>query len=149
MVPEDLRATLPLASLSPILAQPAPGTAAPELPARLFGTEPGPNWCYYFEKADLARQLGQWEEVTALAELAFNSGDYPNDPAERLPFIEGYAHVGNWQRALTLSEETRAITPAMQPVLCRLWQRIARETSPELGQPDALNTIRETNQCTW
>jgi hypothetical protein len=93
--------------------------------------------------------MGQWEEVSALAEQAFRSGDYPNDPAERLPFIEGFAHTANWQRALEISDETRAITPAMQPVLCRLWQRIARETSSEPAQAAALNHIRETNQCTW
>lgn len=149
MVPEYLRATLALSSLSPILSQPAPGQAAPELPARLFGAEPSPNWCYYFEKADLARQLGQWEQVAALADQAFNSGDYPNDPAERLPFIEGFAHTGNWQRALELSEETRTITPVMQPVLCRLWQRIARETPASPEQQEALNQIRANNQCTW
>jgi hypothetical protein len=85
--------------------------------------------------------------VVALAELAFNSGDYPNDPAERLPFIEGFAHRENWSRAIELSEETRAITPAMQPVLCRLWQRIARETLPEPEQAEALQHIREANQC--
>jgi hypothetical protein len=149
MVPQTLRETLALATQSPVLAHPAPGQAAPHLPSQLFGKQPKPNWCYYFEKADLARQLGDWEQVIALAELAFESGDYPNDPAERLPFIEGYAHSGNWARAVELSEVTRAITPAMQPVLCRLWQRIAREIQSDPGQLDALRSIREANQCTW
>jgi hypothetical protein len=48
---------------------------------------------------------------------------------ERLPFIEGYAHVGNWVRALELSREAQQITPKMRPILCRLWERIS-ETTP-------------------
>lgn len=148
MVPLYLRETLVLSSLTPILAEPGEGQAAPILPPHLFGKEPAPNWCYYFEKADLARQFGDWDTVNALAELAFASGDYPNDPAERLPFIEGYAHSANWQRAVELSAETRAITPAMQPVLCRLWQRIERETADSPARQAALQEIQAANHCT-
>ena len=64
-----------------------------------------------------------------MGDQAFASGDYPNDPVERFPFIEGYAHTGNWARALELSREAQIISPVvMQPMLCRLWQRIERET---------------------
>lgn len=148
MVPLYLRETLAMASMNPILPAPLAGQSPPEMPAHLFGTEPAHNWCYYFEKADLARQQGDWESVTILAEQAFSSGDYPNDPAERLPFIEGYAHSANWQRALELSAETRAITPAMQPVLCRLWERIERETTPSPERQAALQSIHTDNNCT-
>ena len=33
------------------------------VPSRYFGPEPARDWCYYFERAELARQYGDWEEV--------------------------------------------------------------------------------------
>ncbi len=30
-------------------------------PVSKFGSEPAPDWCYYFEKAELASQIGDWE----------------------------------------------------------------------------------------
>ncbi len=147
MVPQVLRDTLNLASTTSILDKPQPGKPEPFPPIHIFGSEPAPNWCYYYEKADLARQYGDWESVAALGEQAFDSGDYPNDPSERLPFIEGYAHLNQWQRALELSRETQAITPVMKPVLCRLWNRIERDTPQSQEQQDALHTIRDENAC--
>lgn len=147
MVPEYLRETLPLTTTAPILAEPAAGKDTPYPPEHIFGSEPQPNWCYYYEKADLARQYGDWESIVALGEQAFNSDDYPNDPIERLPFIEGYAHTGNWQRAVELSQETRAITPVMKPVLCRLWARIENETPAEPEQQEAVRAMQVENEC--
>ncbi|MEA4906196.1 MAG: hypothetical protein VB089_01170 [Anaerolineaceae bacterium] len=118
----------------PELAGPAPETAQAPL-VEIYGAEPAHNWCYYFEKADLARQLEDWDGVAALGDAAFALGDYPNDAMERLPFIEGYAHTGKWTRALELTQEAGDITPLMQTPLCRLWQRIDRET-PESPEKD-------------
>ena len=107
------------------------------LPPGLYGSEPAHNWCYFYAKAELARQQGDWELVAELGEQAFASGDYPNDPVERFPFIEGYAHVGKWQRAQELSEETRSITPMMEVLLCKLWVRID-QTTPESPEKQAV-----------
>jgi hypothetical protein len=96
----------------------------------IYGPEPAHGWCYYFEKADLARQLGDWETVTRLGDEAFALNDYPNNPFERFVFIEGYAHIGDWDRALKLSRESfRVSKEYMGPLLCRLWERIEAETS--------------------
>jgi hypothetical protein len=126
MLPELMRQSAPLSNADWIL----PHSGSPNaLTPRIFGAEPAHGWCYYYEQADLARQLGDWKEVTRLGDLAFASGDYPNDPMERLPFVEGYAHVGSWDRARELTEESDAITPLMRPILCKLWQRIEADTS--------------------
>jgi len=116
-------------------------------PASMYDPEPAHGWCYFYEKADLARQQQDWQTVVDLGEQAFQLGDYPNDPAERLPFIEGYAHTGNWTRALELSEETRRITPMMRPVLCALWQRIAATTPATPEQQTSLQTARSALEC--
>jgi hypothetical protein len=117
------------------------------LPANLYSSEPNHGWCYYYERADLARQLGNWEEVAILGDQAFNLDDYPNDPAERFPFIEGYAHVGNWDRAQELSDESQSITPIMEPLLCRLWQRIAVQTNDSPEKDATLSTVYNSLGC--
>jgi len=137
MVPELMRQASELSRAQWIL--PAGVRPQAHLTPVIFGPEPAHTWCYYYEKAALAAQLENWDEVVALGEAAFNLGDYPNDPMERLPFIEGYAHTGNWTRALEISQEAAAITPLMQPILCRLWQRIEQDTLPVQPEQSVLS----------
>ena len=119
----------------------------PALPPQLYDPEPEHGWCYYFQKADLARQQGDWEQVAALAEQAFALGEYPNDPAERFPFIEGYAHVGEWELALEQSALAQQVSPFVEPVLCDLWQRIAESTADSAEKALALQTANQELGC--
>ncbi|WP_299027019.1 hypothetical protein [uncultured Thermanaerothrix sp.] len=118
----------------------------PTLPA-FYAPEPVHGWCYYYEHADLARQRQDWEAVVRLAETALALGDYPNDPAERLPFIEGYAHVGDWEHALAQSLEAARVAPTMHGVVCRVWQRLLRETAPSPERDRAYTTLRQEMMC--
>jgi len=145
MIPELMRASASLSSAEWI--HPSAGESAAQPPAGIFGAEPAHQWCYYFEKADLARQLGDWETVAALGNEAFNLGDYPNDPTERMPFIEGYAHTGDWNRAQELTRESADITPLMQPLLCRLWERINANTQAGDEKTSAVETMRAELGC--
>ena len=116
----------------------------------IYYPEPGQAWCYYFEKADLARQLGDWKEVTKLGDTAFKLDDHPNNPVERFVFIEGYAHMEDWQRALKLSKESYKVSKEyVGPLLCQLWKRIESETmdgSPE-GRGEALSEVKNMLSC--
>jgi hypothetical protein len=120
------------------------------LPASLFGQEPAHGWCYYFEKAELARQFGDWEEVAELGDIAFKLDDHPNDPVERFVFIEGYAHVGNWERALKLSQESYSVSRNyVGPLLCWLWQRIELETIDNMSdaRTETISEARNMLAC--
>ena len=99
-------------------------TASPPQP--YFGSEPEHDWCYYFEKADLARQHGDWKEAARLGDLAFQIDNrlYEVNATELLPFIEAYAYTGNWERAKALSLEAQRLTFRMQRILCDTWMRI-------------------------
>lgn len=109
----------------------------------IYGPEPPHGWCYYFQKADLARQYQDWARVVALAEQAFSLNDHPNDPLEYFPFIEAYAHVGEWSQAFNLSQKAYQVSPKfVAPPLCRLWKRIEREvTLPEAVRQKVQNTF--------
>ncbi len=98
------------------------------LPEKQFGAEPAHGWCYYYETADLARQKEDWESVAELGDTAFALDDHPNDPMERIPFIEGYAHAGRISDAIAQTEAAMETTPVMNDPLCALWRRIDRET---------------------
>jgi hypothetical protein len=63
-------------------------------PTSYFGPEPPHTWCYYYQKASLARQLEDWETVAQLGEQALNAGFYPSDKIEWLPFMQAYVKLG-------------------------------------------------------
>jgi hypothetical protein len=66
--------------------------APPEI---VFGPEPSHGWCYYYQKADLARQRGDWHEVVRISEQASEASLTPADPIEWMPFLQAYAQTGN------------------------------------------------------
>ncbi|HUI88488.1 MAG TPA: hypothetical protein VLX61_07150 [Anaerolineales bacterium] len=114
------RIALPLSK--PSLIQSSGGM--PAALSDLFGPEPLHNWCYFYEKADLARQEGDWEQVAHLGDEAFAASYRPDDPSEYLPFIEAYARTDRWDDAKQLTLSTADAMPILGPALCGLWQRV-------------------------
>jgi hypothetical protein len=99
------------------------GTRSPD-PAT-FGAEPAHTWCYYFEKADLARQMKDWQTVLKLGAEARAKGLGSNLGSEYLPFIEAYAQTGQWSQAYQMSQDAQNNTAGMNPLLCNNWRRFA------------------------
>ncbi|GAB4444606.1 MAG: hypothetical protein OHK0041_01060 [Anaerolineales bacterium] len=114
----------------------------------IYAPEPAHGWCYYFQKADLARQLGDWKQVAELGNAAFQLDDYPNDPLERFVFIEGYAHTGDWDKALEYSKVSYRVSKEyVGPLLCQLWKRIEAATAQSPGRSEALAQARQMFAC--
>jgi hypothetical protein len=137
---------LSLSDLSLILPEADP-PAHP--PAQYFGSEPEHNWCYYFEKADIARHAGDWQEVVRLGKQAFslNTRLYEVNATELLPYIEGYAQTGDWQRARELTNEAQRLTFRMQRILCDTWGRIEKQAAlTEEGQ-QTVEQVRLSLKC--
>jgi hypothetical protein len=106
------------------------------------------DWCGYFAQAELARQEKDWGAVIRIADLAFELNDTPNDPVERFVYVEGYAHNGDWQKAVELSKDSYRVSKSfIGPMLCRLWTRIEQETEPTPEQVAAVATAREEFMC--
>ena len=144
-LPERLRTRRPCSNLGRISAEPSPQLMA-NFP--YWEAAPDNKSCSYFEKAELARQLGDWEQVARLGDIAFSLDDAPNHPAERTPFIEGYAHTGDWERALQLTARSQEVNPGMQPMLCALWRRIGDQTQPSRERQSALGAVQNMLACT-
>jgi hypothetical protein len=119
-LPQYTLEALPLANMDSILLEPQ---QAAKPPAFMFSSEPKHNWCYLFEKGDLARQAGDWETVASLGDEAIKQFYYPNDLSEYLVFIEAYTHLSRWQDAQVYSERVAGWAPVLTPSLCEIWHR--------------------------
>jgi len=67
-------------------------------PVTAFGEEPEHGWCFYYQKADLARQRGEWEQIPALLKQALDEGHYPEDALEWMPFLQASAVLNDVDR---------------------------------------------------
>lgn len=126
-LPFENRDLVAHSNLDNILAWPA---AEGGPPRQVFGSEPEHSWCYYFEKADLARQQGEWDAVISLMEEAKGKGLSPNYGIEWLPLVQAFAATGNWEQALATSELVHAMGARNDGMLCAVWAAFA-DPAPE------------------
>jgi len=113
-----------------------------------YDPEPAHGWCYYFQKAELARQFEDWDEVKNLSNAAFKLDEHFNNPVELFVFIEGYAHTGDWDEAIELSKEARKVSKNyVDPLLCKLWARIDLQTENSRQKTDSFDEIHKLIAC--
>jgi hypothetical protein len=124
---QDQAQLVGVSNVSRILTDSKP--AAPD--PNIFGPEPPHTWCYYFEKADLARQMEDWDSILLLEKQANASGLTPKFGPEYAPFVEAHARTGTWQRALELSRAARTTVTQMEPLLCSTWTRLSQLPSAD------------------
>ncbi|NCP88383.1 hypothetical protein GW781_12955 [bacterium] len=109
---------LPQSDLGRIVAHPA---APASLPSEIFGAEPAHAWCYYYQKAALARQQGDWAQVIRLGEQAAERGYQPANAADYLLFVDAYVQTGDLPGAVALTGQVNSRDPRLQPLLCQYW----------------------------
>lgn len=120
-------------------------------PLSIFGLEPVHDRCFYFEKAELARQRQDWQEVADLGNQALRlySPITAENAMELEPFILGYAHVGNWEKAEELTLQAYQASGDMQSALCRLWRLIQFGLPSSPKQQAACERITSVLKCGW
>jgi hypothetical protein len=144
LLPEELRAILPLSNLETINAAPeSPATLPPEV----FGQAPEADWCQYFEQADLARQSGDWAAVVRIGETALQLKGAPKNETELVPFIQGYAQVGQWQRAGDLTFQALQGDPRLGPMLCSIWADLAASAPASAHKAEVLDEVQGQLEC--
>jgi len=122
-LPSLVRQALPLSDLSRIIFEPPNDFPYPD--SKIFGEEPAHDWCYYYQKADLARQQNNWDLIVKLGEESELAGFQPNNRIEWVPFIEGYAHTGNWEKAQELTISAYKTDVHNRKYYCSLWQQFS------------------------
>jgi hypothetical protein len=131
---------IPLSNLSQIL----PDSEARPPDPDIFGPEPERRWCYYFQKADLARQQKDWNKVIALLKQAQKNGFAPEYGAEYIPFIEAYAQMGEWQKAYELTQAAQKVNAGLKKMLCTNWSRLREIPSPNM---DIVEQAQQSLSC--
>ncbi|MFZ5878350.1 MAG: hypothetical protein ACOY0R_03165 [Chloroflexota bacterium] len=117
---ETLTQLIPLSKPSLVLTNaPQPRLAAPP-----FGAEPAHGWCYFYEKAELARQSEDWQAILDLEQQARSQGYQPADVFEWLPFIEAQARIGDADIALEVSRDTIRQAARVRKGVCNVWKRV-------------------------
>jgi len=142
-LPNELSKALFLSDITRIIPDASP--AVP--PGQIFGKQPDPEWCYYFQKADLARQAGDWDTIVVMGDQARAANFEPADPTEYLVFIEGYAHSGNWDRVNKLAEQAMKLNRNVNPQLCNLTDRLGKKLAATAENMAGLEYLRSTYQC--
>jgi hypothetical protein len=116
---------------------------------RFFGPEPPHDWCYYFLQADLAVQSGNYARAAALGDQAMQlkPGLTNTTASELVPFIIGYAHSGQWSRAMELSLQAARLSDKMPYMLCDVWSRLDQQAPAAPEKQPAVARAYEKFQC--
>ena len=130
---------------NPARIQLAPDTMPPP---EIFGEEPPHGWCYYYEKADLARQFQQWQVVIALwKQSAQNGGVRPRNSIELLPIIEAYARLGDWKSAQKLTMQGLVLPDRSNSVLCDVWRELGATAAASFERDQTVVAVQRQLGC--
>ena len=117
---------------------------APKLP---FLSEAKRDWCYYYTRAELARQKQDWEEVNSLLSEATSLDYQAGDPFEWLVFIEAKAMTGDIKAAEDISNRAFKSDHRARKGLCQVWKRIQANIPAEDGKQPWITDVLSRFQC--
>ncbi len=142
--PGSLSEAVVLSNLENILQE---ESASAQILPKWFGPLENKGWCYYYEKAELARQFKDWDEIIRLGDDAFGLGIEQFSPLELFPFIEGYAVAGNLQFAQELTDKVIIGSRTYRPQLCHIWNKVALQIEGNLERQDFADQVLEEFNC--
>jgi hypothetical protein len=90
----------------------------PTPPEVVFGSEPPHGWCYYYEKASLARQRGDWVTVLSLAHQVKQQDISATDAIEWMPFLQAYVHASDEKGIYSIAPKVKT-DPVVVEQACR------------------------------
>jgi hypothetical protein len=118
--PDFIRTISSYSEIEHVLLDETPHTP----PEVVFGPEPAHGWCYYYQKADLARQKGDWDEVIRIGNQVIEQNLNPTDPIEWMPFLQAFAQTGNVNRLKQLASMV-STDPSIARQACQILRQIS------------------------
>jgi hypothetical protein len=119
-----------------------------QYPSRdIYGLEPPHTWCFYYQRAGLAGQYQDWQEVTALWKESQEKGFIPGNGAEYIVFIEGFAHTNDWPMAGELTVLASKHGNNIRPALCEVWTGFNSDLPASPEKEDAYRKVSEKLSC--
>jgi hypothetical protein len=84
----------------------------------VFGKEPAHGWCYFYEKADLARQYKDWKAVLEIQKQVIDQSLEAKAGSEYLPFSEALAALGDWENSMRYIQKAYSMDKQLEKRLC-------------------------------
>lgn len=113
----------------------------------IFGPEPKHGWCYYFQKASLAHQFEDWEEVIRLWDEAEQLGYQTAYIYELIPFIEAFGYIGDWDQAGKISKDSYEKGLHKNLMLCASWKHMQESFAGNEDFDLAYDEVSQTLNC--
>ena len=113
------------------------GNAIPFVQEKIFKKPIEKNWCYYFEKADLARQSSDWTKIAAIGDEALKKYS-SSEPSEYIPFVEAYAYMDRWEDAVALAQRIHNEDKNLDQALCSVLHDLIFYATPDIGELDSI-----------
>jgi len=111
-------ASIPLSNFDRIILD----SASPVIPdQKYFGREDQNQWCYFYEKADLARQKKDWQGTIQNYQDAEMKGFKPLIDSEWLPLLEAFLNTKEYDKAMDLTHKVTNHDPVNVAGFCQLW----------------------------
>ena len=142
-LPFEYRALASSSNVSRILAE----KTSSGTPEKIFGDQSSKIWCSFYQRAELARQFGNWQDVIDLINEADENGFSANYGVERLALVEANARSGNWGEAEQVSEEILAKHVRNSSMLCALWVQFSEDGILDEGGKRAWQNVEELANC--
>lgn len=103
------------------------------------------NWCYYFQKADLARQTEDWAAIAAIGDEVLPVMK-AGEASEYFVFVEAYMNLDRWLDAMDLFKRVHAEDKGLDVPLCTYlhkWIAVHQPDKMELIAPliEAMNSV--------
>jgi len=139
-IPLEMRQIAGLSNVARI--NPKAGSTNSPSPA-IFGSEPEHEWCYYYEKMDLAQQDEEWLQILDLWGEAREKGYRPNNQFEMIPVLDALQNISEWEQALELSRDMYKKQLGTQTSLCSMWLgKTEADGLPEASKAELLEFIQ-------
>ena len=113
----------------------------------IFGSQSSESWCSFYQRAELARQFGNWQDVIDLMNEAEEKGFSANYGGEGLALVEANARLGNWGKAELGSEEILAKHVRNSSMLCALWAQLSAYGILNEAGLAAMHNVQELAKC--
>lgn len=116
-------------------------------PVEIYGKTNTQTWCYYFEKADLARQYQEWDEIVRLWNESQAMGERPDNGFEYIPFIEGFGNTEDWKQVKELTKFANKVTSGLEPSLCSALDRLSVNAPESSEKDETILNLKEDLEC--
>jgi hypothetical protein len=143
-LPGLTRAAIPMSDVTRIITDES--AMALSIPEEIFGEEPPPTWCYYFQKASLARQNEDWDSIIKIKPEVDHVGFKPQNPFEWIPFVDAYLQLGLWQDAQELTLSAYASNADTAAAFCQMWDHALKKFPDSISEDD-LDAVYDQLSC--